>query len=87
LDKKNDERESSQLDDIVKAMKELEDKVTTYRQGATDKENTEEKSKTKRKRTNNQQVDEVQAQQLEIITDNQVDEVQAQQEVPSKGNN
>jgi hypothetical protein len=48
-DLSKDEEESNQLNDIIKAIKELEDKVNKYRQGATDQASIEEKRKVRRK--------------------------------------
>lgn len=69
------EKEISQLQDIIKAIKKLENEITKYRQGTTNKENTEQKAKHKRQQTSNQ---------LQVITDNQTNEIQAQVEVPPR---
>lgn len=57
LSKKDDEKENSQLSSIIKAIKELEDEITKYRQGATDQEKVEIKSKVKRKMAKQQETE------------------------------
>jgi hypothetical protein len=74
---KNLNEGNSQLNKIVEAMKNLENEITKYRQGTTNKENTEQKAKHKRQQTSNQ---------LQVLTDNQVKEIQTQVEVPPKQN-